>query len=90
MGSNDSQGIQTTTETGSYALHLAGADVMATILNFSKTARVGTPNTGETGRGSAELILFPGVRYERHEPEAQPKKRRRRAQTTHDVMDLPE
>jgi len=65
---------------------------MATILAFR------TPNTspgaGEAApaspkqRKSAELIFFPGVRYERAEPATAPSSRRSRRAKPHELIDM--
>jgi hypothetical protein len=63
---------------------------MATILYFTKTVRATQADACASRGASAELILFPGVRYERQQPEAPAKSRRRGGRATHDVIDLPD
>ena len=61
---------------------------MATILEF-KPGCQSRANAEGDARQTAELIFFPGVRYERHEPaELQPPRRKRRRQ--HEMMELPD
>ena len=58
---------------------------MATILEF-RPAAVRASGQQQSGSVLAELIFFPGVRYERAEP-LQPKRRGKR-QRAHDLIDL--
>jgi hypothetical protein len=55
---------------------------MATIVEFKSASRRG-PALKEKAGVSADIVLFPGVRYERHpEPETpKPKKTKRRRDT---------
>jgi hypothetical protein len=69
---------------------------MATLLQFSRpvTQPAQAAETSRAARQSpAELIFFPGVRYERHAPE-QPRERTReqrpRKRAPRDRLDLPE
>jgi hypothetical protein len=68
---------------------------MATILEF-RAHDAGSASSSQTARGqatgSAELIFFPGVRYERAEqaPAPAPRARTKRRQNLHDRMNLPE
>ncbi len=74
---------------------------MATILEFRPAANRGPqPPNGDpasTAPFSAELILFPGIRYEREIEAAEPvvhqttsKGRRKRRARAHDSIDLPD
>ena len=64
---------------------------MATILDFRPRGQTATDETSGVPRAlSAELIFFPGVRYERAEPEAGPKRSRKRRTRPHDSIDLPD
>lgn len=62
---------------------------MATILEFraANASRAGSAKGANSG--SAELIFFPGVRYERAETAPSPRSRGKRRQNQHDRMDLP-
>jgi hypothetical protein len=67
---------------------------MATILEFRPAAgscRAADATGGPTAAAarSAELIFFPGVRYERHEQTPAPKSRGKRRRP-HDLIDLPD
>jgi hypothetical protein len=56
---------------------------MATIHEFRPSRRTGRSNL----EGGAEIIIFPGVRYERWtEPPAEKPKRRRKARTKRDHL----
>jgi hypothetical protein len=52
---------------------------MATILEFRPTGRSQLPPALKSGRGgvSAEIVFFPGVRYERWQKETPSKSRRK-------------
>ncbi|WP_321341807.1 hypothetical protein [Breoghania sp.] len=39
---------------------------MGTLLNFTAAARPHRPKRSETPLGSADILVFPGVRIERH------------------------
>ena len=62
---------------------------MATILEFRAANAGRATSCGSVQTGSAELIFFPGVRYERAEPAPSPRTRGKRSQNQHDRMDLP-
>lgn len=72
-------------------LYRHGSDNMATILDFHVCgARRPRTESGETEKRGAEIVFFPGIRYERWEEaapeEAPPAKRTRRR----DTLDLDE
>ena len=60
---------------------------MATILEFkhSQPARASRPGTS----ARAEVIFFPGIRYEYHDPDAEAAPSRKR-QHKHERLELPE
>ena len=62
---------------------------MATILPFKsiQTARDAVQRAASQAQ-TAELIFFPGIRYERHEP-VKPQTRRKRRRE-HEILELPE
>lgn len=60
---------------------------MATILDF-KPVQVDRTTASRAAQASAELIFFPGVRYERHEPE--PNLERNRTKRRHEMLVLPD
>ncbi len=60
---------------------------MATILEFRATAKQNASGNTAT-RGGAEVIIFPGVRYERWEEPAPQK--RTRAKPKRDRMEIPD
>ena len=60
---------------------------MASILEFRRSAIHVRTLTGERTNGSADIVLFPGVRYERAEDKSVEKPRRRRARRR-DHLDL--
>lgn len=68
---------------------------MATILDFRPATYERSRETAARAGGttsqsaSAELIFFPGVRYERAEPQSAPRKRKARGRA-HDQIDLPD
>jgi hypothetical protein len=70
---------------------------MATILAF-KPAMVNQPRSSRESLPcqstlrplSAELIFFPGVRYERHEPVEQAPPQRSKRRRAHEVLELPD
>jgi len=68
---------------------------MATILDFpqlslerTRQTAMRAVDTNDSGE-SAELIFFPGVRYEREEPQSPSPKRKARGRS-HDQIDLPD
>ncbi len=70
---------------------------MATILDFrpGTAKRACGPSANEalavSNAGSAELIFFPGVRYERAEPTPAPRKRSAKSRgRAHDHIELPD
>ena len=72
---------------------------MATILAFKPAPAAGSSRSGAaalpcTSSRSAELIFFPGVRYERHaetpEPQPDSSPRRKRRSRPHDAINLPD
>jgi hypothetical protein len=66
---------------------------MAHILEFRSNAARAMPDCDETPSGGAQIIIFPGVRIERHaEPEevqARPR-RRERGRLKRDRLELPD
>jgi hypothetical protein len=65
---------------------------MAHILDFRSGAARAEPETEPARSGSAEIIIFPGVRRERHVEEPAPAKsrRRERARPKRDRLELPD
>ena len=70
---------------------------MATIFDFKPASAAGgalaAVRTSGTRVGprvhTAEVIFFPGVRYERHEPQREEPPRRKRRRT-HELLELPD
>lgn len=60
---------------------------MASILEFRRSAIQVRTLTVERANGSADIVLFPGVRYERAEDDTAAKSRRKRARRR-DHLDL--
>jgi hypothetical protein len=60
---------------------------MATILDF-KPVQAGRTTPSRAAHSSAELIFFPGIRYERHEPEPAPERERKKRR--HEMLVLPD
>jgi hypothetical protein len=66
---------------------------MAHILDFRSGAARSEPETEPARNGSAEIIIFPGVRRERHveeEPVPAKSRRRERARPKRDRLELPD
>ncbi len=64
---------------------------MASILEFSRsTVRASAPKAHDGARPSAEIVFFPGVRYERASggPEPAPQEDGRRGHRKRDRIDL--
>lgn len=62
---------------------------MALILEFRSSVAKAEPEPVQAG--GAEIIIFPGVRRERHEePPAKQQRRRERSRTKRDRLELPD
>jgi hypothetical protein len=62
---------------------------MASILEFRRPGFMERPHTSRsTANASADVVLFPGVRYERHAEEPEPAKPRSRRSRRRDHLDL--
>lgn len=61
---------------------------MASILEFRRSAFNFRPVGGARAAGSADIVLFPGVRYERYTEEPAPAKPRARRARRRDQLDL--
>jgi hypothetical protein len=62
---------------------------MAHILEFRSGAERAEPQ-GEVARGSAQIIIFPGVRRERHAEQPAKPRRRERSRPKRDRLELPD
>ena len=60
---------------------------MATILDF-KPVQTGRTTPTRAAQSSAELIFFPGIRYERHDSEPAPAHDRKKRR--HEMLVLPD
>ncbi len=61
-------------------MHGTGDHDMASIVEFRRPSLSDRQSAPKSGSGSAEIVLFPGVRYERQDDElAEPAPSRRRA-----------
>ena len=62
---------------------------MAMILTFTPAQPNAARPKAVAGATTAELIFFPGIRYERHE-EIPPTAKRRKRSRQHEVLELPD